>query len=121
MAAQSYITFCEPGITGLPVLSCPAGTGSALHGPSTVPVAAIGSYLLSYRRCIPAAMFTAPAAAPPDWARRVTQLTPHLIEEGGYFIRAARDHLRTALAAARDGNTGEAARLLARAESARCR
>ena len=118
VAGQSYITFCEPGITGLPVLSYPAGTGSALHGPSTVPVAAIDSYLFTYRRSIPAAMFTAPAAAPPDWARRVTQLTPHLIDEGGYFIRAARDHLHTALAAARDGNTGEAARLLAQAEAA---
>ena len=63
-------------------------------------------------------MFTAPAAAPPDWARRVTQLTPHLIDEGGYFIRAARDHLHTALAAARDGDTDEAARLLAQAEAA---
>ena len=118
VAGQSYITFCEPGITGLPVLSYPAGTGSALHGPSTVPVAAINSYLFTYRRSIPAAMFTAPAAAPPDWARRVTQLTPHLIDEGGYFIRAARDHLHTALAAARDGNTDEAARLLAQAEAA---
>ena len=118
VAGQSYITFCEPGITGLPVLSYPAGTGSALHGPSTVPVAAIDSYLFTYRRSIPAAMFTAPAAAPPDWARRVTQLTPHLIDEGGYFIRAARDHLHTALAAARDGNTDEAARLLAQAEAA---
>ena len=48
-AGRSYITFCEPGVTGLPVLSYPAGTGSALHGPSTVPVAAINSYLLTYR------------------------------------------------------------------------
>ena len=118
VAGQSYITFCEPGITGLPVLSYPVGTGSARHGPSTVPVAAIDSYLFTYRHSIPAAMFTAPAAAPPDWARRVTQLTPHLIDEGGYFIRAARDHLHTALAAARDGNTDEAARLLAQAEAA---
>ena len=92
-AGQSYITFCEPGITGLPVLSYPAGTGSALHGPSTVPVAAIDSYLFTYRHSIPAAMFAASAAAPPDWARRVTQLTPHLIDDGGYFIRAAHDHL----------------------------
>ena len=81
-------------------------------------MAAIDSYLFTYRHSIPAAMFTAPAAAPPDWARRVTQLTPHLIDEGGYFIRAARDHLHTALAAARDGNTDEAARLLAQAEAA---
>ena len=121
MAGQSYITFCEPGITGLPVLSYPAGTGSALHGPSTVPVAAIDSYLFTYRRSIPAAMFTAPAAAPPDWARRVTQLTPHLIDEGGYFIRAARDHLHTALAAARDGNTARPPDCWPRPRRRRCR
>ncbi len=117
-AGRQYLTFCEPGVTGLPVLSYLAGTGSALHGPSTVPVAAINSYLLIYRHSIPAAIFTAPAAAPPDWARRVTQLTPHLIDEGGYFIRAAHDHLMAAFAAARDGNTEEAARLLGQAESA---
>ena len=69
-AGQSYITFCEPGITRPPVLSYPAGTGSALHGPSTVPVAVIDSYLLTYRPSIPAAMFAAPVAAPPDWARQ---------------------------------------------------
>ncbi len=117
-AGRSYITFCEPGVTGLPVLSYPAGTGSALHGPSTVPVAAIDSYLLTYRHSIPAAIFAASGAAPPDWARRVTQLTPHLIDDGGYFIRAAHDHLMAAFAAARDGNTEEAARLLSQAESA---
>ena len=117
-AGQSYITFREPGITGLPVLSYPAGTGSALHGPSTVPVAAIDSYLLTYRPASPL-----PCSRPRPRHRRtgrgrVTQLTPHLIDEGGYFIRATRDHLHAALAAARDGNTGEAARLLAQAEAA---
>ena len=118
VAGRSYITFCEPGVTGLPVLSYPAGAGNALHGPSAVPVAVINSYLFTYRHSVPAAMFAAPGAAPPDWARRVTQLTPHLVDEGGYFIRAARDHLTAALAAARDGNAEEAARLLSQAESA---
>jgi len=116
VAGRSYITFCEPGITGLPVLSCPAGTGSALHGPAIVPAVAIDSYLLTYRHSIPSAMFTV-SSAPPDWARRVTQLTPHLIDEGGYFISAAREHLMAAFAAARDGNADEAARLLSQAES----
>ena len=63
---QSYITFCEPGtpaefpgdiaIPGLPVLSYPAGSDSARHGPCAVPVAAIGSYLAAYRENIPPAM-----------------------------------------------------------------
>ena len=62
-------------------------------------------------------MFAASGAGPPDWARRVAQLTPHLVDGGGYFIAAARDHLRAALAAARGGDTAEAARLLGQAEA----
>ena len=114
---QAYITFCEPGTAGPPVLSYPAGTGTACHGPCTVPVAAINGYLLTYRVSVPAVMFTAPAAAPQDWARRVAQLTPHLVDGGGYFIRDTRDHLRAALTAARDGHTDEASRLLGQAET----
>ena len=114
---QAYITFCEPGTVGPPVLSYPAGTGTACHGPCTVPVAAINGYLLTYRVSVPAVMFTAPAAAPQDWARRVAQLTPHLVDGGGYFIRDTRDHLRAALTAARDGHTDEASRLLGQAET----
>jgi len=45
---QSYITFREPGIGGPPVLSYPAGTGSARHGPCEVPVAVIGSSTGAY-------------------------------------------------------------------------
>ena len=118
VAGRSYITFCEPGVTGLPVLSYPAGAGNAFHGPSAIPVAVINSYLFTYRRSVPANIFAPPGAAPRDWARRVTQLTPHMVDEGGYFIRAARDHLTAALAAARNGNAEEAARLLSQAESA---
>ena len=118
VAGRSYITFCEPGVTVLPVLSYPAGAGNAFHGPSAIPVAVINSYLFTYRRSVPANIFAPPGAAPRDWARRVTQLTPHMVDEGGYFIRAARDHLTAALAAARNGNAEEAARLLSQAESA---
>ena len=102
---QAYITFREPGIGGPPVLSYPAGTGSARHGPCEVPVAAINSYLLTYRASVPPAMFAAPAAGPQDWARRVAQLTPHLVDGGGCFVAGTRDHLRAALAAARGGDT----------------
>ncbi len=35
---QAHITLREPGIGGPPVLSYPAGTGSARHGPCEVPV-----------------------------------------------------------------------------------
>ena len=118
VTGRSYITFCEPDVTGLPVLSYPAGVGNAFHGPSAVPVAVINSYLFTYRHSVPASIFAPPGAAPPDWARRVSQLTPHMVNEGGYFIRAAREHLTAALAAARDGNAEEAARLLSQAESA---
>ena len=73
---QAYITFREPGIGGPPVLSYPAGTGSARHGPCEVPVAAIDSYLLTYRASVPPAMFAAPVAGPQDWARRVSPAHP---------------------------------------------
>ena len=114
---QAYITFREPGIGGPPVLSYPAGTGSARHGPCEVPVAAIDSYLLTYRASVPPAMFAAPVAGPQDWARRVAQLTPHLVDGGGCFVAGTRDHLRAALAAARSGDTAEAGRLLGQAEA----
>ena len=114
---QAYITFREPGIGGPPVLSYPAGTGSARHGPCEVPVAAIGSYLATYRTSVPPAMFAAPAAGPRDWARRVAQLTPHLIDGGGHFLPEARAHLRAAITAARGGDTAEAGRLLSQAEA----
>ena len=110
IAGQSYITVCQPGVTGPPVLSYPAGTGTGYHGPCAVPGPAADSYLLAYRDNVPTALFTAPADAPPDWARRVAQLSPHLVEEGGHFIAGVRDHLRAALAAARDGNHADAAR-----------
>jgi N12 class adenine-specific DNA methylase/superfamily I DNA/RNA helicase len=122
---QSYITFCEPGsaaetpgditIPALPVLSYPAGSASARHGPCTVPVAAIGSYLAAYRDNVPPAMFTGPEQH--DWRRRVAPLTPHLIDGSGHFIPAARDRLRAALAAARDDRAAEASTLLAEAEA----
>ncbi len=72
VGGQSYITFCEPGtsgaypgdieIPGEPVLSYPAGSGSARHGPCSVPVAAIGSYLAAYRENVPPAMLDRPGA-----------------------------------------------------------
>jgi N12 class adenine-specific DNA methylase len=125
VGGQSYITFCEPGaaaefpgdiaIPGLPVLSYQAGADSARHGPCTVPVAAIGSYLAAYRENVPPAMFTVPERY--DWRRRVAPLTPHLIEGSGHFIPAARDRVRAALAAARDDRAAEARALLAEAEA----
>jgi hypothetical protein len=125
VGGQSYITFCEPGIAaefpgdiaipGLPVLSYPAGSDSARHGPCTVPVAAIGSYLAAYRENVPPAMFTVPERY--DWRRRVVPLTPHLIDGSGHFIPAVRDRLRAALAAARDDRAAEARTLLAGAEA----
>ena len=114
---QAHITFREPGIGGPPVLSYPAGTGSARHGPCEVPVAAINSYLLTYRASVPPAIFAAPSAGPRDWARRVAQLTPHLVDGGGCFSAGAREHLRAALAAARGGDTTEAGGLLGQAEA----
>jgi N12 class adenine-specific DNA methylase/superfamily I DNA/RNA helicase len=125
VGGQSYITFCEPGtaaefpgdiaIPGVPVLSYPAGSGSARHGPCTVPVAAIGSYLAAYRENVPLTMFAVPERY--DWRRRVVPLTPHLIDGSGHFIPAVRDRLRAALAAARDERTTEARALLAEAEA----
>jgi hypothetical protein len=80
-------------------------------------VAAINSYLLAYRGSVSPAIFTV-TGAPRDWARRVVQLTPHLVAESGHFIADVRDRLRAALAAARDGNTAEADSLLSQAETA---
>ena len=114
VGGQSYITFCEPGTAGTPVLSYPAGAASAHHGPCAVPVGVIGSYLAAYRESVPAAMFTVPE--PRDWGRRVAPLTPHLVDGSGHFIPAARDRLRAALAAARGDNIAEARRLLGEAE-----
>ena len=114
VSGQSYITFCEPGTAGTPVLSYPAGAASAHHGPCAVPVTVIGSYLAAYRESVPAAMFTVPE--PRDWGRRVAPLTPHLVDGSSHFIPAARDRLRAALAAARGDNIAEARRLLGEAE-----
>lgn len=123
---QSYITFCEPGtignfagdieIPGEPVLSYPAGSDSARHGPCTIPVAAIGNYLAAYRENVPAAMFTVPEQRH-EWRSRVVALTPHLVDGSGHFMPAVRDRLRGALAAARDGRSADARTLLAEAEA----
>ncbi|MGH3248565.1 MAG: hypothetical protein ACRDOI_20505, partial [Trebonia sp.] len=93
---QSYITFCEPGTPGdfagdieippEPVLSYPAGSDSARHGPCAVPVAAIGSYLAAYRENVPPAMFS--VREPYDWRSRFALLTPYLIDGGGHFMPA---------------------------------
>jgi N12 class adenine-specific DNA methylase len=114
VSGQSYITFCEPGTAGTPILSYPAGSASAHHGPCPVPVAVIGSYLAAYRESVPAAMFTVPE--PRDWGRRVAPLTPHLVDGSSLFIPAARDRLRAGLAAARSDDIAEARRLLGEAE-----
>ena len=114
VSGQSYITFCEPGTTGMPILSYPAGSASAHHGPCPVPVAAIGSYLAAYRESVPAAMFAVPE--PRLWGERVAPLTPHLVDGSGLFIPAARDRLRAGLAAARSDDIAEANRLLGEAE-----
>ena len=114
---QAYITFCEPGIPEPPVLSYPAGIASARHGPCAVPVPAINSYLLTYRASVPSAMFAVPAAGPRDWARRVAELTPHLVDGGGYFLPEARDYLRAAITAAHAGDTANVGRLLEEAEA----
>ena len=99
------------------MLSYPAGAGSAHHGPCAVPVAAISSYLLAYRAQRPRGHVHGPGAARGTGRGRVAQLTPHLVDGSGHFIPAARDRLRAALAAARDGDTAEAARLLGEAEA----
>jgi N12 class adenine-specific DNA methylase/superfamily I DNA/RNA helicase len=114
VSGQSYITFCEPGTNGTPILSYPAGAASAHHGPCAVPVTVIGGYLAAYRESVPAAMFTVPE--PRDWGRRVAPLTPHLVDGSSHFIPAARDRLRAALAAARGDDIAEARRLLGEAE-----
>ena len=114
VGGQSYITFCEPGTNGTPILSYPAGAASAHHGPCAVPVTVIGSYLAAYRESVPAAMFTVPE--PRDWGRRVAPLTPHLVDGSSHFIPAARDRLRAGLAAARGDHIGAARRLLGEAE-----
>jgi N12 class adenine-specific DNA methylase len=111
---QSYITFCEPGTNGTPILSYPAGAASAHHGPCAVPVGVIDSYLAAYRESVPAVMFTVPE--PRDWGRRIAPLTPHLVDGSGHFLPVARDRLRAALAAARSDDIAEARRLLGEAE-----
>jgi N12 class adenine-specific DNA methylase/superfamily I DNA/RNA helicase len=114
VGSQSYITFCEPGTGSTPILSYPAGSASAHHGPCAVPVTVIGSYLAAYRESVPAGMFTVPD--PRDWGRRVALLTPHLVDGSSHFIPATRDRLRAALAAARHDDIAEARTLLAEAE-----
>ena len=118
---RSYINFCEPsafhGFGGnkyTPVLSYPAGAGSAYHGPCAVPVAAIDSYLGAYRASVPTATFA--ALEPMDCGYRAVPLTPHLIDGSGLFIPAVRDRWRAALTAARDRNAAEVFRLLDEAE-----
>ena len=118
---RSYINFCEPsafhGFGGnkyTPVLSYPAGAGSAYHGPCAVPVAAIDSYLGAYRTSVPTATFAALEQL--NCGYRATPLTPHLVDGSGLFIPAVRDHWRAAVTAARDRNAAEVFRLLDEAE-----
>ena len=115
---QVYITFREPGIGGPPVLSYPAGTGSARHGPCEVPVAAIDSYLLTYRASVPPAMFAAPAAGTAGLGAAGQPSSPRTWStEAAASSAGARDHLRAALAAARERRHREAGRLLGQAEA----
>ena len=118
---RAYVNFCEPsafhgfgGSRYTPVLSYPAGAGSAYHGPCAVPVAAIDSYLGAYRASVPTATFA--ALEPMDCGYRAVPLTPHLIDGSGLFIPAVRDRWRAALTAARDRNAAEVFRLLEEAE-----
>src|SRR5262249_15099195 len=125
ISGQSYITFCEPRILGEyagagdipaePVLSYPAGSLSARHGPCAVPVAAISSYLAAYRENVPPAMLS--AQGPYDWRSRFTLLTPYLIDGAGHFLPSVRDLVRAAITAGRDDRDDEAGALLAEAEA----
>jgi hypothetical protein len=115
-AGTSYITLHEPAVPSPPVLSCPAGGADAFHGPCPVPAAAISGYLTAYRQRIPPHIFDAVPTVS-DWARRIAQLTPHLIEGSGHHIAEVADNAQAALRARRD-ETADAARYLDRAEIA---
>jgi hypothetical protein len=116
VSRRSYITLHEPGQPSPPVLSYPAGSDAAFHGPCTVPVSALDGYLTAYRRSIDTRIFADPPDVP-HWERRIAQLTPHLVDGSGHYIQAVRDSLHAALRARRD-DTGATARYLDRAENA---
>lgn len=121
VSGSTFIALHEPDTPHPAVVTFRAGEGTAHHGPTSIPISAIGAYLREYRRtgrplAVHPKMFR-DVAKLPDGRRRLAQLTPHLVH-GGHHLREVATAVRSAMVAAGRGQLELAAIRMAEAEAA---
>ncbi|WP_033401430.1 AAA family ATPase, partial [Actinokineospora enzanensis] len=115
VADAAFVAVHEPSAPNPSVLCWPVGSAQAFDGAGRpMPVESAAEHLATYRGTVAAELFTARPGLQ-DWARRLAQLTPHMLP-GPEQRPEVRQHVDEALALS-GADPREAENLLRRAEN----